>query len=72
MIFLLGRQKSGVSMLSLQWIFEIRTYETVWVMGHKIHQAMVERNADYKLASLIELDYVGGPKSGKCGCRSCG
>jgi len=36
MIFLMGRQKSGASMLSLQRILEIRTYKTVWVMGHKI------------------------------------
>jgi len=36
MIFLMGRQKSGASILSLQRILEIRTYKTVWVMGHKI------------------------------------
>ena len=67
MIFLMGRQKSGASMLSLQRILEIRTYKTVWVMGHKIRQAMAERDAGYKLAGLIEMDdtYVGGPKSGQ-------
>ena len=69
MIFLMGRQKSGASMLSLQRILEIRTYKTVWVMGHKIRKAMAERDASYKLAGLIELDdtYVGGPKPGKRG-----
>ena len=69
MIFLMGRQKSGVSMLSLQRILEIRTYKTVWVMGHKIRQAMAERDAYYKLAGLIEMDdtYFGGPKPGKRG-----
>ena len=37
-------------------ILEIRTYKTVWVMGHKIRKAMAERDAGYKLAGLIELD----------------
>ena len=38
-------------------------------MGHKIRQAMAERDASCKLAGLIELDdtYVGGPKPGKRG-----
>jgi len=43
MIFLMGRQKSGVSMLSLQRILEIRTYKTAWVMGHKIRKTMTQR-----------------------------
>jgi transposase-like protein len=74
MIFLMGRQKSGVSMLSLQRILEIRTYKTVWVMGHKIRKAMAQRDASYQLAGLIELDdtYVGGPKPGKRGRGAAG
>lgn len=38
MIFLMGRQKSGVSMLSLQRMLEIKSYKTVWTMGHKIRK----------------------------------
>ena len=74
MIFLMGRQKSGASMLSLQRILEIRTYKTVWVMGHKIRKAMAERDAGYKLAGLIEMDdtYIGGPKPGKHGRGAAG
>jgi hypothetical protein len=34
MIFLMGRQKSGISMLSLKRMLEIKGYRTVWVMGH--------------------------------------
>ena len=70
----MGRQKSGTSMLSLQRILEIRTYKTVWVMGHKIRKAMAERDAGYKLAGLIELDdtYIGGPKPGKRGRGAAG
>ena len=69
MIFLMGRQKSGISMLSLQRMLEIKTYRTVWVMGHKIRKAMQDRDAYYKLAGLIEMDdsYFGASKPGKRG-----
>jgi hypothetical protein len=58
----------------LQRILEIRTYKTVWVMGHKICKAMAQRDASYQLADLIELDdtYVGGPKPGKRGRGAAG
>ena len=69
MIFLMGRQKSGISMLSLQRMLEIKTYKTIWVMGHKIRKAMADRDAYYKLAGLIEMDdtYFGSSKPGKRG-----
>ena len=35
----MGRQKSGISMKSLQRMLEIKTYKTVWTMGYKISQA---------------------------------
>jgi hypothetical protein len=48
-------------------MLEIKSYKTVWTMGHKIRKAMAERDAYYKLAGLIEIDdtYFGSPKSGK-------
>jgi len=69
MIFLMARQKSGISMLSLQRMLEIGSYKTVWAMGHKIRKAMAERDANYKLAGLIEIDdtYFGSSKPGKRG-----
>lgn len=69
MIFLMGRQKSGVSMLSLQRMLEIKSYKTAWMMGHKIRKAMAHRDAYYKLAGLVEVDdtYFGSPKPGKRG-----
>ena len=69
MIFLVGRQKSGISMCSLQRMLEIKTYKTVWVMGHKIRKAMADRDAHYKLAGLIEMDdaYFGASNPGKRG-----
>jgi hypothetical protein len=32
MIWLMGRQKSGISMLSLWRMLEIKRYKTVWTM----------------------------------------
>jgi hypothetical protein len=70
----MGRQKSGISMLSLQRMLEIKTYKTVWTMSHKIRQAMAERDSYYKLAGLIEMDdtYFGAPKPGKRGRGAAG
>ena len=74
MIWLMGRQKSGISMMSLQRMLEIKSYKTVWTMGHKIRQAMAAREANYKLAGLIEMDdtYFGAPKPGKRGRGAAG
>jgi transposase-like protein len=55
MIWLMGRQKSGISMLSLQRMLEIKTYKSGWTMGHKIRQALADRDANYKLAGLMEM-----------------
>ena len=69
MIYLMGHQKSGISMMSLQSMLEIKSYKTVWLMGHKIRHAMAHRDSYYKLAGLVEMDdtYIGSKKSGKQG-----
>jgi hypothetical protein len=69
MIFMMSRQKSGVSMLGLQSLLEIKSYKTVWTMGHKIRKAMAERDAHYKLAGVMEMDdaFIGPIKPGKSG-----
>jgi transposase-like protein len=69
MIFLLGRQKSGVSMLSRQRVLRIRTYKTGWTMGHKIRQALAAPEASSQLAGLLEMEdtYFRAPKPGKPG-----
>jgi len=70
----MGRQKSGISMLSLQRMLEIKSYKTLWTMGHKILKALADRDANYKLAGLTEMDdtYFGAPKSGKRGRGAAG
>lgn len=74
LIFLLGRQKSGVSMMSVQRMLEIKSYKTIWLMGHKIRHAMAHRDSYYKLAGLVEMDdtYIGSKKSGKQGRGAAG
>lgn len=69
MILFMARYKSGVSILSLQKMLGIKNYKTAWLMGHKIRHAMAERDAQYQLEGLIEIDdgYFGGSKPGKPG-----
>jgi transposase-like protein len=69
MFFLMTRHKSGVSMLSLQRMLGINSYKTVWTMGHKILKAMADRDAQYQLAGLVEMDdaFIGPRKPGPPG-----
>jgi transposase-like protein len=50
-------------------MLEIKSYKTIWIMGHKIRHAMAHRDSYYKLAGLVEVDdtYIGSKKSGKQG-----
>jgi hypothetical protein len=70
----LGRQKSGISLLALQRRLEIKSYKTVWTMGHKIRQAQATRDVNYQLAGCLEMDgtYFGAPKPGKRGRGAAG
>jgi len=69
MIFLMGNQKSGVSMLSIQKMLSIKKYQTVWTMGHKIRHAMSNRDSLYNLTGIVEMDdtYIGSKRKGKQG-----
>ena len=50
----------------MQRMLDINTCKTVWTISHKIRKALCNRDADYKLAGLIEMDdtYFGAPKPG--------
>jgi hypothetical protein len=74
MIFLMTRQKSGVSMLGMQRMLDIKSYKTVWLMGHKIRKEMADRDGAYQLAGIIEMDdgFIGPKKKGKKGMGSKG
>ncbi len=56
MILLMGRQKAGISMLSLKRMLNIGSYKTVLTMGNKIKRAMKDKDAYYKLAGLVEME----------------
>jgi hypothetical protein len=60
--------KVGVSISEMQRILAIRDYKTAWLMAHKIRKAMADRDAQYGLAGLIELDdSFFGPKGSRRG-----
>lgn len=68
-IILMTQQKSGISAKGLQKLIKLKNYSTAWLMCHKIRKAMEDRDRNYKLSGLIEMDesYFGGNKSGKRG-----
>jgi transposase-like protein len=55
-IYLMAISPKGVSMKNLQKHLGIRSYQTVWLMGHKIRQAMMQRDHLYKLNGTVEVD----------------
>lgn len=64
-IFLIAVDKGGKSALTLSRELGI-AYGTAWLMHHKIQHAMANRNAQYQLGGLVELDdaYFGGVSHG--------
>ena len=67
-IYLVAHDKRGRSALSLAQVLDLN-YRTAWRLLHKIRRAMQERDAQYRLAGLVEMDdaYFGAPKSGTDG-----
>jgi transposase-like protein len=64
-IYNAATDKRGYSAVQLSKDIEV-SYPTAWLMLHKIREAMGQRDAEYQLAGIIELDdsYFGGPKEG--------
>lgn len=56
MIYLITKSKTGQSISCLQSLLQIGCYKTAWMMAHKIHKAMQEREANYQLGGILELD----------------
>jgi len=52
----MAMDKVGVSIAEMQRLLEIRDYKTAWMMAHKVRKAMADRDAQYSLAGLVELD----------------
>ena len=69
LIFLMLREKHGISSLSAKRLLGIKSYRTVWLMCQKIRKALADRDTKYKLRGIIEVDetLIGGKKKGKRG-----
>ena len=48
--------KRGISTLELQSELEMKSYGTAWVLLHKVREALRQRDDEYKLNNVIELD----------------
>jgi len=55
-ICLMTQGKRGISVLELQSELEMKSYGTAWTMLHKIREALRQRDDEYKLNDIIELD----------------
>jgi hypothetical protein len=64
-MFLMATSKKGVSMLYLQQQLGMKSYRSVWMMGHKIRSAMIEREELYTLTGTVQTDeiFIGGKQS---------
>jgi predicted RNA-binding Zn-ribbon protein involved in translation (DUF1610 family) len=68
MIYHMAMDKVGVSIAEMQRLLDIKQYRTAWLMAHKIRKAMSDRDAQYSLAGLVEMDdSFFGPKGSKRG-----
>ena len=64
-----AQDKRGISATYLSRELEV-SYPTAWLMLHKIRKAMADRDEQYMLKSLVEIDdfFIGAPtKDGKRG-----
>ena len=57
-IFLMATSSKGVSMRNLQKHLGIKSYRAVWLMGHKIRHAMIQREGLYKLKGKVQADEI--------------
>ena len=64
LIYRMATSKTGVSIAEMGRELAIQDYKTIWVMAHKVREAMGQRDARYRLAGLVEMDEsFFGPKS---------
>lgn len=64
-MYLLTQHKNGISALSLRRQLGV-SYNTAWLLKHKLMQAMVERDRDRPLSGLVQMDdaYWGSARHG--------
>lgn len=66
-------QKNGISALGLKRVLGLRSYQTTWLMMHKLRKAMVRPGRD-QLVGPVQVDetYIGGSRPGKRGRGAAG
>jgi len=64
-IYLVSSDKRGVSALGLSKQLSLY-YKVAWLMLHKIRKAMMDRDNEYKLKWVVEMDetFIGSPSEG--------
>jgi hypothetical protein len=71
----MAMDKVGVSVFEMQRLLGIGSYQTAWLMAHKVRKAMAVRDERYSLAGLVEMDesFFGPPgkKKGRGSERKC-
>lgn len=56
LLYHMAMNKVGVSIAEMQRLLDIGSYQTAWLMAHKVRKAMKDRDARYQLAGLVEMD----------------
>lgn len=66
-------QKHGISTLGLKRVLGLKSYQTTWLMMHKLRKAMVRPDRE-RLVGPVQVDetYIGGSRPGKRGRGAAG
>lgn len=64
-IYLLTQHKNGISALAMHRQLGV-SYNTAWLLKQKLMQAMVDRDSDFALGGIVQMDdaYWGGERHG--------
>jgi hypothetical protein len=64
-IYLLTQRKNGISALALHRQLGV-SCNTAWLLRHKLMQAMIDRDSDFALDGIVQMDdaYLGGERHG--------
>lgn len=70
-IYLISRDKRGISATQLATELSL-SYETAWYLLHRIRKAMSQRDKEYLLSGIVELDDTYFGSTEECGKRGRG
>ncbi len=63
------RNKNGIATLAMKRLRDIKRYDSIWHIGHKILEALAYRDEGYLLKDIVEMDdaLLDGKGKGKRG-----